>query len=306
MAQNNNNNNNDYNNFMNLFNIIDINEDDYQLNNIGLGAAAGAGYQPIYNQSGIDAFLNLSNIILSNQGYRDVFLQYDSLINSNNDISDLNDIIDECILKSFDLYNQELQNRIADNELHERSIFFDNFTVNASQISTVKYMLMNGIRNGYSIKDLLANIFAYYSINYPDEDIDNLKNIIIIYGLPIIRRSYARQNIFLSFMEHLNDLNPNEENTDSDNKFLTEKQFDKLTCMKFKEKNSNDAKCAICCDTYELDDDIVELKCSSNDKNDDDENKNPPNHFFHKDCIFEWTTKHHASCPLCRKPITQL
>ena len=26
-------------------------------------------------------------------------------------------------------------------------------------------------------------------------------------------------------------------------------------------------------------------------------------HYFHRECIYEWTTKHRASCPLCRTMI---
>jgi hypothetical protein len=312
MAQNNNNNNNNNNQqdiYSQFFNYININEQEPP-NAAGAGANFGV-LEPLIQPSGLDAFLNLSNIILSNRDHIEYL--------SDTDLDNIDSIIDECIAKSFELYDEELQHRITINELHERSYYFDNFSPYISQKSTVKFMLSNGLRNGYSLRELIANIIAYYSINYPDEDVNDLKYIIKLYGLPIIRRSRSRHSILLSFMEHFvemhNDGNDgNNGYSDEATNVLTEKQFDDLKCVKFKQLDGIDSKCSICNDLYEPDDDVIELNCSLNrslnnlseDKPSEtgvQKDNHPPNHYFHKDCILEWTTKHRASCPLCRTMI---
>jgi hypothetical protein len=234
----------------------------------------------------IDTFLDLGNHIDNPNNRR------------NNDEYDLNTIFDECLNVSFDNYDENLQDKIDYNEIYDRNLYFDNFTVRKSQISATKYMLMNGLNYGYSIQEIISNLICYYSIRYPDENLDQLKQIIKLYGTPIIRRHTYRQNIFVSIFDQINDVPNNEENKS----ILSEEQFNKLPCFKFTELKVKvetlETKCSICNENYDLDDDIIELKCSS-----DLLNVKLPNHYFHKDCIHEWTTKHSASCPLCRTNI---
>jgi hypothetical protein len=50
--------------------------------------------------------------------------------------------------------------------------------------------------------------------------------------------------------------------------------------------NENDEKCSICLENIE--NQVSKTKC---------------NHFFHKNCIFEWINNNKNTCPLCRKNI---
>jgi len=372
--------NNNYNNYnMNDYNNI--------FNSMAAAGAGSAVHNYNHLPSGIEAILNLSNVVLSDP-------QYGPNFNIN-----IDNMINEAFVNSFNVYDVSLQDRIHENELYTRSENFDNCTQEILQYSTVSYMLTNGLNNRYTPENIIANIFAYYCINYPDENLDNLKHILRSIGGPIIRRHRSRQNILLSFLQEVvqvnDEIQQQHDYLDHNNGTLTDSQFNRIKCNKFKNYNNIDNKCSICNELYESNDDVIELNCSltrtnninttnhnipllghqnnndsfipllhnnpitsifndaysynyytdetdETDETDDDvaapqlintinlpnpltidhsvceggfETKSqskqtspknintPPNHYFHKDCIYEWVTKHRASCPLCRTNI---
>jgi hypothetical protein len=80
---------------------------------------------------------------------------------------------------------------------------------------------------------------------------------------------------------------------------LTDEQFNTLKTIKRSDLTEEEqkSKCSICSTEYEEEDIIIALPCST-------KNELSHDHYFHKDCIYEWTTKHASSCPLCRCEIT--
>jgi hypothetical protein len=236
------------------------------------------------------------------------------IFNPNNEVKEdeINSIIENSLSECFNFYDDELQIRIKDQDLYTRSDRFDDFespnmnttSLQILQQSIVRYIVVNGLRNGYTPTTLIANIFAYFFITYPDYNVEDLKNIIQTIAIPIIRRNDFRQNVFSNiFMQFINNVEDQFDDNDQSANYenngpLTDQKFERLNCAKFMKFTNIDNKCSICNDIYLEDDDVVELNCSYWRKTND--SKSIPNHYFHKDCIYEWTTKHRGSCPLCR------
>jgi hypothetical protein len=239
-------------------------------------------------------FNNIFSILNNNN---ELIYEYDNTIDeediSSNEI-DIDNILNEASDESFDLINDFLQEKIESEELYIRSYYFDDELADNDFIykKIIKNIISIGLSNGYNIKLLSANLFAFICIKNIEISKDVINEIIkSTYNL-YIRRSIYRRNIFMNLINQF--LDPFDQNFEQSDK-LSQQEFDKLKCFKF--KNESNEKCSICNDEYEKDDELVELPCSI--KNQDLKN----NHYFHKDCINEWTIKHKASCPLCRTNI---
>lgn len=232
-----------------------------------------------------------------------IFSMFSVLNNNNNyiimhDISnnenDIDNILVEALNESFDLINDYLQQKIVEEELYIRSYYFDDNLIADDLLyrNVIKNVIFIGLANRYDIKLLSANLFAYLCINNisisNDAINESIKSSYIMYR----RRYVNRRGIFMNLINQIIDpLNQQvvQGNAGEEIRKLSQEEFNKLKCYKFKDKEHLESKCSICNDEYEKEDEIVELPCSS--------------HYFHKECINEWTVNHHASCPLCRTNI---
>lgn len=199
--------------------------------------------------------------------------------------------------------NAPLSWRNAEEQSHEEL----QLQTNEFNNRVIHDIIHNGLHNNYSINELMDNLYFYFvQFTEVDDIIISFRNIVpqIIYQY---RRNYNRRNRFFNvILMSLNNLQQNPENNKiSDDEF--ENKFNEFT-HKFSDVKQYDIPkdCAVCKCEFEDDEDITILECTKHTKKlHEQENKfSLDYHYFHKECIKEWMTKHHAICPLCKTSYT--
>jgi hypothetical protein len=172
-------------------------------------------------------------------------------------------------------------------------------------MSLLNSIIINGKRVGYTLEEIIQNLYYYFLINGHDNinNIINLmKDLIIKIEFDNNRRS-RRQQFFTQVINNLVNILNNQEENEKVN--ITESEFDEkfnstthtFASIKNGEYNINlDHECAICKTEFDDETNVTILKCSKDNK----DSTNNIDHCFHTDCIKEWMTCHHANCPLCK------
>jgi hypothetical protein len=138
----------------------------------------------------------------------------------------------------------------------------------------IKY-IYNLLFNEYGL-NILKYIYTFY-IFYAEDKIEEAKKIL----LQILSDQY-KDDIIQHFIS-----NRQNNNFEDDIKVvLDEDTFEKLETLKITEKV--DDNCAICLIPFEIEDEIIKLKC---------------NHIFHKDCIKTQLCNYSSKCPNCKTEI---
>ena len=215
--------------------------------------------------------------------------------------NEINDIIDNRITMDI---NEFLQNRIIESVTYIFDIT-DNLIQNDFNNAVIRDIVRNGLNNNYLIEDLINNLYVYLIQQTEHEDVINSLRTVIPQITYEFRRNHNRRNRFFStILQGLNNL----QNSGSNN--ISEQEFDnKFTEFTHKyseikqDENSTQITvancCAICKCDFEDEEHIICLECTKHTK--PIETKfSQDYHYFHKECIKEWMTKHHAICPLCK------
>lgn len=115
----------------------------------------------------------------------------------------------------------------------------------------------------------------------------NNNRIVDEYYLPIYNNI---RETFFRIYENVEDIN----NLEDVKILLNKNDFEKLKTIKIDNNNIDkykESSCNVCLCNYEIEDDIALLPC---------------NHYFHKNCIFNWLCKENVKCPICRKDCREL
>lgn len=210
--------------------------------------------------------------------------------NENNNVEilveEIINTVDDSIIES---YNSGLYNEIEIIDIYLKSIYINHnngiIVTNALPIF-IENVYKKLYARYYEYDEITRSLCLYLLITY-EIDIEDSINKIKPILTEEIKRIQNRRNILQQFIQLLRN-SFGLDNNSQDNVVLTLEQFDKLKTVKLNELD--ETMCSICSDKYTDTDVIVCLDCSKT-------------HHFHKECIKEWTTKHKASCPLCRKAI---
>lgn len=205
--------------------------------------------------------------------------------------TELDNIINDTMLNMFEYNNNTITNIITILDMQLRGHPLYTGTACEDYNNNLIQQSIDRLYNYYELKYILANICLYY-LHYLDyEDLTEISAIFKRCVIARHRRRSVRNLLFEMLMSSFQNIieQPNGPIANVNDK-LTDEEFNKLKKISLDElkiKNEfTEHKCCICRECYETSDEIIELPCSA--------------HNFHKDCIYEWTTEHHCTCPMCR------
>jgi hypothetical protein len=203
------------------------------------------------------------------------------IINDNIDQENVNMDIDELDQEIENIFNDPIcqQNmHLGIYYEHEQLNFSDEYDI------LITNSTINGLYNGYNLNEIIGSMFWYLNTYVYDQYDINTKIKQIVKPIIIQYRNRIQQrNQYISLLLNLLNLNNTQQKT------LSELKFDNMFESVYgKDISINDKFCNICQDEYIDTDKITKLTCSEH-------------HCFHTNCIKEWITKSHASCPICRK-----
>lgn len=227
----------------------------------------------------INNFINRR--ILYNNNRINAFLNHSINIDITHEF--INNIINDIEISLGENNDPNLQFQIEDvmsQQIRENMYRLDEN--NDSILTDVFYLIfLWGYHHRISIKNIIENILILYI--ELDDQYKNIikKHIILAYEKCI---EYLINNRVIIFTIDIRDQN---------NSILTDEEFNKLNIVQFKDELCD--KCSICQENFNEVDIITELPCSIN-----------KYHYYHKDCIYEWTTKHSAVCPICKTDIKNI
>jgi len=204
-------------------------------------------------------------------------------------VEEIINTVDDSIIYN---YNSNIYFEIETIDIYLKSIYINynsGFIVTNALTIFIENVYKKLYARYYEYDDITRSLCLYLLINYElniEDAIERIKPILT----NEIKLIQNRRNILQQFIQLLRS-NIGLDNNNQSSTVLTLEQFNKLKIVNLNELE--ETVCSVCSDKYTENDEIVCLDCSKT-------------HHFHKDCIKEWTTKHKASCPLCRKPIESL
>jgi hypothetical protein len=200
-------------------------------------------------------------------------------------MDDLFNIIFNEISNQYDINTQRIINRRIINRRngHESNTedideLYDIFT----SFDTDDYSTnQNVIDNMHHIRRHLQN----------QRNIDNITVTASSYSFPLHTYQEQLSNLYdesINFFELINNFTlPDDLDLDDVKVTLSEEEFSKLKRIKIDDGNKEtyNSKCTVCLDEFEIDQNVVLLKCK---------------HYFHDECIRSWLTKQSTKCCTCR------